>query len=35
MKTSKCFAMDGSKMEKKPYVGFTSIVKKKEKEDSH
>jgi hypothetical protein len=24
MRTSKCFAMDGSKMEDKPFVGFAS-----------
>jgi hypothetical protein len=25
MRTSKCFARDGSKMEDKPFVGFASI----------
>jgi hypothetical protein len=25
MKTSKCFATDGTKMENKPFVGFPSI----------
>jgi hypothetical protein len=25
MRTSKCFAMDGSKMEDRPFIGFTLI----------
>jgi hypothetical protein len=26
MRTSKCFTMEGTKMENKPFVGFASIV---------